>query len=116
MRIVIVDDEVDYTEILKDYCEMNDMEVVGIGHNGQDAVELCKEHAPDFMLLDLSMPKFDGFYALENIKKMNIPVKVIVLTGLLTEDSLEKLNQHDVFVTFIKPVNPEDVINKIQNS
>ena len=52
VRIVIVDDEVDYTEILKDYCELNGIEVVGIGHNGKDAVDLCKEHSPDFLLLD----------------------------------------------------------------
>jgi len=115
IRIVIVDDEVDYTEILKDYCELNDIEVVGIGNNGKDAVDLCKEHLPDFLLLDLSMPKFDGFYALENIKKAKSVNKIIILTDLLTEDSTRDLIQYNIFATLIKPVDPEEIIKIIQS-
>ena len=115
VRIVIVDDEVDYTEILKDYCELNDIEVVGTGHNGKDAVKLCKEHSPDFLLLDLSMPEFDGFYALENINKTKSVNKIIILTGLLTEESTKNLIQYNIFSTLIKPVDPEEIIKKIQS-
>ena len=115
VRIVIVDDEVDYTEILKDYCELNDIEVVGIGHNGKDAVDLCEIHSPDFLLLDLSMPEFDGFFALENIKKSNVNVKIIILTGLLTESSIKNLEKYEVFETLIKPVDPNTVIEKINS-
>jgi two-component system chemotaxis response regulator CheY len=115
VRIVIVDDEVDYTEILKDYCELNDIEVVGTGHNGKDAVKLCKEHSPDFLLLDLSMPEFNGFYALENIHKTKSVNKIIILTGLLTEENTKNLTQYNIFSTLIKPVDPEEIIKKIQS-
>jgi YesN/AraC family two-component response regulator len=115
VRIVIVDDEVDYTEILKDYCELNDIEVVGMGHNGKDAVDLCKEHSPDFLLLDLSMPKFDGFYALKSIHKTKSVNKIIVLTGLLTEENTKNLIQYNISSTLIKPVDPEEIIKKIQS-
>jgi DNA-binding NarL/FixJ family response regulator len=115
-QIIIIDDEVDFTEILKDYCEMSDIEVVGIGHNGQDAINLCKDHSPDFMLLDLSMPQFDGFYALENIRKWNNTIKIIVLTGLLTESSVKNLDQYEIFATLIKPVDPDEIIKKIKNT
>ena len=114
-KIVIVDDEIDYTEILKDFCEMSNMEVVGVGHNGQDAVNLCKEHLPDFLLLDLSMPEVDGFFALENIKKLDVNVKIIILTGLLTESSIKNLEKYEVFETLIKPVDPNTVIEKINS-
>ena len=115
VRIEIVDDEVDYTEILKDYSELNDIEVVGTGHNGKDAVKLCKEHSPDFLLLDLSMPEFNGFYALENIHKTKSVNKIIILTGLLTEENTKNLTQYNIFSTLIKPVDPEEIIKKIQS-
>jgi len=115
-KIIIIDDEVDYTEILSDYCEMNDIEVVGIGHNGQDAINLFESNSPDLVLLDLSMPKFDGFYFLDHIKEKNHQVEIIILTGLLTESDVKKLNQHNIFSTLIKPVDPDEIMKKIKNS
>jgi DNA-binding NarL/FixJ family response regulator len=62
------------------------------------------------------MPQFDGFYALENIRKWNNTIKIIVLTGLLTESSVKNLDQYEIFATLIKPVDPDEIIKKIKNT
>ena len=67
------------------------------------------------MLLDLSMPEFNGFYALENIHKTKSVNKIIILTGLLTEENTKNLTQYNIFSTLIKPVDPEEIIKKIQS-
>ncbi len=113
-RVIIVDDEMDWVEVLKDYLEMKDVEVIAAGYNGQDAIDLCKNNSADFLLLDLSMPEFDGFYALENINKLKIPIKIIVLTGLLTESNQKRLENFKIFSTIIKPVNPATIIECMQ--
>jgi len=52
---------------------------------------------------------------LENIKKSNVNVKIIILTGLLTESSIKNLEKYEVFETLIKPVDPNTVIEKINS-
>ncbi|MEM4253621.1 MAG: response regulator, partial [Candidatus Nitrosotenuis sp.] len=63
---IIVDDEKDMTEVFAEYLKIIDVDVLGIGHNGKDAVDLYKRHRPDIVFLDLMMPEYDGLYALEN--------------------------------------------------
>ncbi len=101
--IIIIDDDVDAVEILKEYFEELKIDVLGCGFNGKDAVELYKKHNPDVVLLDLAMPEFDGFYAIENIQKINPKTKIIILTGSVDAESMEKLDGHQIYAIFLKP-------------
>jgi CheY-like chemotaxis protein len=49
--------------------------------NGKDAEELYAQFNPDIVFLDLLMPDYDGFYALEAIRKLNPEANVVVLTA-----------------------------------
>lgn len=55
---------------------------VDIANNGEDALNAMKEKEYDILLLDLMMPKVDGFGVLEGLKKEKIKMTVIVLTNL----------------------------------
>lgn len=114
--VVIVDDEPDLLEVMKDFLGMKGIQVVATGRNGHEAIELCEQHKPDFLVLDLSMPEFDGFYALEKFAKLNNPVKVIVITGLLNEQTQFELYKFKPQTTFPKPVNPDKLADFIQNN
>ena len=69
--------------------EINDIEVLGIAHNGQIGADLINRVKPDFVLLDLWMDNYDGFYCMDHID-MN-STKVIVLTGDVKKETKERL-------------------------
>ncbi|MGQ0606234.1 MAG: response regulator [Candidatus Nitrosotenuis sp.] len=91
IKAIVIDDDVDTVEVFCEYLEIKDVVVVGRGYNGQTAVELYKKYKPDIVLLDVMMPEYDGFYGLENIKKINPDAKVIMVTADLTLDTEKKL-------------------------
>jgi len=76
INTIIVDDEKPAREelayLLKGFPEIN---VIGQGRNGVDAVNLIKEHAPDLVFLDVQMPGLDGFGVLKKLveRKMRVP-------------------------------------------
>lgn len=106
--VAIVDDEVALTELFSDLFELENIDVVGVGYDGKQAVELCSKHNPDYLLLDLSMPEFDGFYALEKLQ--NSTTKIIVTTGLVEENILNQLNQFPILSIQNKPVDFNEVL------
>jgi len=57
-----------------------DLEVVGEAANGEEAILLCREKKPDIILLDLNMPGLSGLDAIEDIKRDNPGIKILVLT------------------------------------
>ena len=61
IKIMIVDDNRDFCEILKEYFEgLEDCTVSGVAHNGLQALEQLSEELPDVVILDLIMPHLDG--------------------------------------------------------
>ena len=112
--VIIIDDEVDAVEALEAYFEESKIDVLGCGYNGKDAVELYKKYNPDVVLLDLAMPEFDGFYAIENIQKINPKSKIIILTGSVDAESKEKLDGHQLYEIFTKPYKISELTTMIR--
>ncbi len=106
--VVIIDDEIALTELLSDLFKLENIDVVGVGYDGNQAVELCSKHNPDYLLLDLSMPEFDGFYALEKLQ--NSTSKIIVATGLVDENILNQLKKFPILSIQNKPVDFNEVL------
>jgi len=67
-----------------------DIEVVGIAHDGKEAVELAKTLKPDVITLDIEMPVMDGLAALRHIMR-TAPTQVLMLSSLTTEGSTASL-------------------------
>jgi CheY-like chemotaxis protein len=108
---IVIDDDVDTVDVFCDYLQLVDVNVLGRGHNGKSAVELYRQHAPNVVFLDLMMPDYDGFYALEHIRKINPAAKVVVVTADLRGDTARRLNILKPTEVFIKPYD----INKISD-
>ncbi|HSM85932.1 MAG TPA: LytTR family DNA-binding domain-containing protein [Candidatus Limnocylindrales bacterium] len=79
LSAVIVDDEQlardELSYLLK---AMDDVNIVAQGHNGLEAVNLIKEHAPDLVFLDVQMPGLDGFGVIKKLADRKIPMPQIV--------------------------------------
>ena len=88
MRIVIVEDEIALVKVLGEKFKREGFDV-SVATNGEDAVRVIRSQEPDLVLLDLILPKKDGFAVLQEMKAdettKNIPV--LVLTNL--EESTE---------------------------
>lgn len=106
---IVVDDDVDTVDVFCDYLRLKNVTVLGRGHNGKEALALYKAHMPDIVFLDLMMPEYDGFYALENIRKADPSAKVIVVTADLREQTTKRLETLKPTEIFIKPYDMERI-------
>jgi DNA-binding NarL/FixJ family response regulator len=82
VRVLIADDHVLFAQALEAILSLDGrIQVVGRASDGQEAVELTRELCPDVVLMDLSMPRSDGFDATRQIRDANAGTRVLVLTG-----------------------------------
>jgi DNA-binding NarL/FixJ family response regulator len=81
MRVLIADDHDLFRDGLRSLLEARGIDVVGEARNGREAVDLARQHAPDIVLMDLSMPEMGGLAATRLISAELPDVKVVVLTA-----------------------------------
>ena len=81
MRILIADDHSLFRDGLRSLLTANGHEVVAEAKNGREAVQLAREHHPEIVLMDLSMPEMDGLAATKLITAETTQAKVIMLTA-----------------------------------
>ena len=93
MRILIVDDEEELCEALKDFFEYRGYEVL-TSDTGNGALDIVRTKSPDLVLLDIRLPDISGVDVLSKIKMTNPQVKVVVITGGLDDgENLSKCLQ-----------------------
>ena len=98
MRLIVVDDDrlvVDSLKIILG--AQTQIEVVGTGANGDDAVALYAEHAPDIALLDIQMPGRDGLSAAREILENDRAARVVFLTTF-SDDDQNRCRRHSAGV------------------
>ena len=112
LRVVIVDDEAPARALLRDYCSAHgDVEVVAECRNGFEAVKTIGETAPDLVLLDVQMPKLDGFEVLELLDRPPI----VVFVTAYDEYALRAFDVHAVDYV-LKPVGRERFDKALERS
>lgn len=112
-RIVIADDEALICMDLREMLEEAGHEVVGIGSDGVEALDLVKEKKPDLVILDVKMPRLDGIQAARMIAHDNL-APVVLLTAFGDEDMIEKAKKSMVFGYVMKPVEEKTLFPAIQ--
>lgn len=83
---------------------------VEVAFNGEDGIKLLSEKKYDLILLDLVMPKVNGFIVLEEAKKIGIKTPIIVLSNLSQEEDEKRVRQLGAKAFFIKSNTPIAVI------
>ena len=91
-KILIVDDEPDFLEVMSTRLEANDYEVTTAA-NGEDALNYIKNNKPDAVLLDILMPGIDGLEVLRRIRKMDDSLPVYIITAFSTDDRFKAANK-----------------------
>ncbi|MEQ9460968.1 MAG: chemotaxis response regulator protein-glutamate methylesterase [Phycisphaeraceae bacterium] len=91
IKVVVVDDSAFMRRAIAGMIEKDpDLEVIGTGKNGVEAIELAKSLKPDVMTLDIEMPEMDGLTALRVIMR-ECPTRVLMCSSLTTGGSIESL-------------------------
>lgn len=81
IRVVVIDDSLTACELLIAILQdAKDVQVIGVGHNGEDAVRLTKRLRPDVVTMDVRMPKMDGLEATRCIMR-DMPTPIVIVTG-----------------------------------
>jgi DNA-binding NarL/FixJ family response regulator len=92
VRVLIVDDHDIFTGALQALLERcGDIDVVGVAHDGEEAVELARAASADVVLMDLSLPVMDGYEAAKRLREGRQSVRVIALTGRAESDVGERV-------------------------
>lgn len=81
INCIVIDDDQDIVDLMCEFLDIIKVDVIAKGNDGKDAVELYKKHTPDIVFTDMSMPNYDGLYAIENIKDENQNAKIIAVTA-----------------------------------
>jgi two-component system LytT family response regulator len=103
IRAVLVDDEASARALLREYLAAHpEVEVVAEGANGFEAVKAVAEHRPDLLLLDVQMPKLDGFEVLELLD----PRPAVIFTTAYDQYAVKAFDVQAVDY-LLKPFSPE---------
>ncbi len=116
IHVLLVEDDTFLANIYKTKFEMEKFKVT-VAENGEDGLDMAKKKKPDVILLDILLPKMDGFTVLENIKKdksaKDIPV--ILLTNLGQKDDVEKGLEMGAADYLIKAhFKPSETVDKVK--
>ena len=118
-RVVLVDDhQLVRAGIRALLRELPDVEVVGEGADGESAIRLAQESAPDVLFLDLVMPGMSGLVALERIIGQQPDLKVIILSMHSSEEHVVRALQLGAAGYMLKDVAPEELplaLNAVMN-
>lgn len=108
MKVLVVDDEVGIRTVLREYFELDEYDV-DEAVDGIDAINKAKENSYDIIIMDIMMPKLDGYSAVKEIKKEK-DVPVIMLSARTEE--YDKLFGFEIGVDdyVTKPFSPREVV------
>lgn len=91
-KLLIADDHTMFINGLKMLLSVSDRyEVVGVAHNGEEVLEVLKNEAVDVILMDINMPVLNGYQTTFRLKQEFSDIKIIILSMLADEQSVNKL-------------------------
>ena len=106
MKILVTDDsKMARKMVIKTLKESTNRELdIFEAQNGQEALDLNKEHLPKLVFLDLTMPIMDGFTALEKIKEFDKNAKVVIVSADIQKLSMDRVLVLGAFNFVKKPI------------
>ena len=110
-KMLIVDDEEKIRAVVREYAEFEDFEVEE-ARDGMEAVNLCREKDYDIIIMDVMMPRLDGYSACKEIKKLkNIPIIMLSARG----EEYDKLFGFETGIDdyVVKPFSPRELMMRV---
>lgn len=111
MKVLVVDDEAKIRNVIKEYAEFEGYEITEAS-DGMEAIAKCKAEDYDIIIMDVMMPKLDGFSSIKEIKKIkDIPVIMLSARG----EEYDKLFGFEIGIDdyVVKPFSPKELMARI---
>ena len=111
MTILIVDDESKIRSLIKKYAVFEGY-TVAEAENGMQAVEMCREHTYDLIIMDVMMPELDGFSAVREIRKTSsVPVIMLSARG----EEYDRIHGFELGIDdyVVKPFSPRELMMRV---
>lgn len=115
-RILVVDDETDLVETLRFSLELEGFDVL-VGYNGEEGLNQARKENPDLILLDLMLPKLDGYKVCRLLKfdERYKHIPILMLTAKTQEKDKATGMETGANEYITKPFEMDEVMNKVKN-
>jgi CheY-like chemotaxis protein len=114
-KVLVIDDEPHLRDLIKDVLEPEGYQVF-CAANGADGIALNKQKDPDVIILDLRMPGMDGIETLRNIRTSDKQVRIVILTGYASPDTIREAADLNASEYLSKPFENDDLVSVIANA
>lgn len=116
IKLAIADDNREFVGIMEEYlAQQADIDLVGVGFNGEEIVTLIEEKQPDVVVLDIIMPHLDGIGVLEKVNVMGGKrPKIIMLTAFGQESITQRVVELGADYYILKPFNMDVLVSRIR--
>ncbi|TAH42379.1 MAG: sigma-54-dependent Fis family transcriptional regulator [Bacteroidetes bacterium] len=114
-RILIIDDDPDICTLLSAFLRRKDYEVA-TAHSGKSAMKLISENSFDLIISDFRLGDYDGIKILEEIRKINSTIHVIIITGYSDIRTAVKVIKSGAFDYVSKPLIPDEILLTIRKA
>lgn len=111
---IVIDDDFDVRETLAEFLRIKNVNVVGTGKDGKEALSLYRTHSPDIVMMDIMMPNYDGMYGLREIREFNNKAKVIMISAYASNQTKHDLYDRGAFAVLNKPYDIDELIQIIK--
>ncbi len=113
LHVLVVDDYVDATRALERLLRVMG-HTVSVAHEGRTAIELAQRLQPDVILLDIGLPKMNGYSVAKHLRSLGSSTRIIALTGYGAEPARERVREAGMDGHLVKPVDADDLVAAIQ--
>ena len=117
ITVLIVDDHAVVRQGVRAFLDTRaEIEVVGEAESGKKAVEICAEHAPDVVLLDLLMPEMNGVETTRQIKAISPRSQVVILTSHHSDEHLLPSIRAGALSYLLKDISPTELVAAVEKA
>jgi len=109
-KVMIADDEIKVCQLIQNLVNWADfdMEVVGVAHNGVEAIELIEQLHPDLVITDIRMPGYDGIEMIRRTKEIDQNIDFIIISGYRHFDYAQSAIRYGVRDYLLKPIKKDE--------
>jgi len=108
LRVLVVDDNRGAAEVLAMFFEL-DGRIAKVAVDGEEAIEEVAAFDPHLVIMDLGMPRMDGYEAARRIREHNPRVVLVALTGSDSEEAVKRTVESGFDLHLVKPAMPESL-------
>lgn len=118
IKIVVADDEEKVCLLICSLIDWQslDMEIVGVAHNGIEALQMVQQFNPDILITDIRMPGCDGIELIRRAKELDCNLEIIIISGYRYFEYAQNAVKNGVKDYLLKPIKKDDLLRALNES